>query len=207
AGRVRARGQPRPGRAGPDARGLRAVRHPAARRCRVHEAVPAGIRDAAAQMVRGRGAGHAYPWDVLEDCSFPSRVRGHGLRTVTLAASYHSTRAATPLHPLGPRWLDAADPFGSAAATLRAAGLKVRTQVLAAVREHAPGVPVTLHGHPDPWATGASPGLTPTAAADVDAVLVPCWPVAQATADMVARPPPPAPPPPPFFPLCPPPPP
>ncbi len=315
-------------------------------------------------MVRGRVAGHAYPWDVLEDCSFPSRVRDHGLRTVTLAASYHSTRAATPLHPrhqvvtadyaalyrpvreqawqdrrltpLGPRWLDAADPFGSAAATLRAAGLKVaawivlthnsrlgaanpdlavvncfdesypyalcpsheevreyaatlaaealldapvdevslegcgqlglthrnhhektddawtpyagrllsvcccavcrgawrglgldpdrtvgglraavraeaegeestvegldevlaarhaaadslRAQVLAAVREHAPGVPVTLHGHPDPWATGASPGLTPTAAADVDAVLVPCWPVAPATADMVAR--------------------
>ncbi|WP_436531700.1 hypothetical protein [Actinoplanes sp. HUAS TT8] len=49
----------------------------------------------------------------------------------------------------------------------------LRAQVLAAVRP----LPVTLHAHPDPWATGPSPGLTPTAAADVDALLVPCWPL------------------------------
>src|SRR5207248_2932186 len=87
-----------PGRARPDARELRAVRDPGARRRRVHEAVPPRLRDAATEMV-GRVAGHAYPWDVLEDCSFPSRVRDHGINTVTLAAAYHSTRAATPLHP------------------------------------------------------------------------------------------------------------
>jgi hypothetical protein len=46
---------------------------------------------------------------------------------------------------------------------------------------------VTLHAHPDPWATGASPGLTTTAAAEVDAVLVPCWPTTAATAEVVAR--------------------
>jgi hypothetical protein len=313
---------------------------------------------------KGRVSGHAYPWDVLEDSSFPSRVRDHGLDTVTLAAAYHSTRAATPLHPrhqvvtadyaalyrpvheeawkdrrltpLGPRWLDDDDPFGAAVTILREAGLKVaawivlthnsrlgaansdvavvncfdesypyalcpsheevreyaatlaaealrdlavdevslegcgqlglthlshhektddawtpyaqrllsvcccaacrgawrglgldpdrtvgglraavraeaegeestvegldevlatrhaatdmlRAQVLAAVREQAPGAPITLHGHPDPWVTGASPGLTPTAAGDVDAVLVPCWPVASSTADVVAK--------------------
>ncbi len=37
-------------------------------------------------------------------------------------------------------------------------------------------LPVTLHAHPDPWATGPSPGLTAAAADDVDALLVPCWP-------------------------------
>ena len=47
----------------------------------------------------------------------------------------------------------------------------LRAQVLAALRS----LPVTLHAHPDPWATGPSPGLTPTAADDVDALLVPCW--------------------------------
>ncbi len=312
----------------------------------------------------GRIAGHAYSWDVLDDPAFISRVREIGVDTVTLAASYHSTRAATPRHPthqvitadyaalyrpvreeawkerrlapLAPRWLDEPDPFGTAARTVRDAGLKVaawivlthntrlgaanpdvavvncfgqsypyalcpsheevreyaatlaaealrdvevdevsleacgqlglthlnhhektddawtpyaqrllsvcccaacrgawrglgldpdrtvgglraavraeaegeeagvegldevlaarhaaadalRAQVLAEVREQAPGVPLTLHAHPDPWVTGASPGLTPTAAADVDAVLVPCWPTAPTTADLVSR--------------------
>ena len=41
---------------------------------------------------------------------------------------------------------------------------------------HQPNASVTLHAQADPWATGPSPGLTPTAAADVDAVLMPCWP-------------------------------
>jgi hypothetical protein len=63
----------------------------------------------------------------------------------------------------------------------------LRRQVLASVADVAPGVPVTLHGHPDPWATGASPGLTATAAAEVDAVLVPAWPTTAATAEVVAR--------------------
>ncbi|WP_203935447.1 hypothetical protein [Planosporangium mesophilum] len=312
----------------------------------------------------GRIAGHAYPWDVLGDPDFVGRVREIGVDTVTLAAAYHSTRAATPLHPahqvvtadhaalyrpvreeawrgsrlapLGPRWMAEPDPFATAAASLRAAGLTVaawivlthntrlgaanpdlavvncfgdaypyalcptheevrgyaatlaaealrgvpvdevsveacgqlglthlthhektdgawtpyaqrllsvcccaacragwrergldpdrvvcglraavhadalgepsdvddldevlaarhaatdalRARVLARVREEAPGAPVTLHAHPDPWVTGASPGLTPTAAADVDAVLVPCWSPQPATADLVAR--------------------
>lgn len=48
----------------------------------------------------------------------------------------------------------------------------LRRQVCAAVREHAPGIPITLHAHPDPWATGRAPGLTATAASDVDIVLI-----------------------------------
>ena len=309
-----------------------------------------------------RVAGHAYPWDVLGDPDFPGRVRDLGIGTVTLAAAYHSARAATPLHPAhqtvladyaalyrpvresawggrrlvpkSPQWMDEPDPFGAAAAGLRAAGLRVgawivlthntrlgaanpdlavvncfgerypyalcprheevreyaatlagealhgvevdevsleacgqlglahlchhektddawtptaarllsvcccaqcrsawrragldpvefvdrlkaavraeavgkgstmdgldvalaerhtatdmlRAEVLAAVRQAAPNATVTLHGHPDPWATGASPGLTASAPGDVDAVLVPCWPTNEASADLV----------------------
>jgi hypothetical protein len=60
---------------------------------------------------------------------------------------------------------------------------ELRRQVLAVL----PAVPVTLHAHPDPWATGPSPGLTPTAEDDVDALLVPCWPTTEASAELVAQ--------------------
>lgn len=63
---------------------------------------------------------------------------------------------------------------------------RLRAEVLAAARLAAPGAPVVLHANPDPWATGASPGLTPTAAADADALLVPAWPTAPGTAETVA---------------------
>lgn len=48
----------------------------------------------------------------------------------------------------------------------------LRGQVLAAMgpRDH-----VVLHGHPDPWVTGALPGLTPAAGKDVQGIVVPCW--------------------------------
>jgi hypothetical protein len=304
--------------------------------------------------------GHAYPWDVLGDPTFAERVAGHGLPEVTLAAAYHSTRAATPLHthhqvieagyaalyrpvrepvwrsrrlrPRPPIWTTDADPFGAAVEALRSSGLRVSAWIVlthstrlgsefgelavtncygdrysyalcpahAEVREYAatlaaeavagvlvdgvsleacgqlglshnshhektegawtpaaarllsvcccggcrsawtarglepdeviavlraavvaeadggsgelpeamaaellavrhrsadllraevleqlPGVPVTLHAHPDPWATGASPGLTAAAAEQVEAILVPAWPTDPATADEV----------------------
>jgi hypothetical protein len=62
----------------------------------------------------------------------------------------------------------------------------LRGQVLAALREVQPDAELTLHAHPDPWATGASPGLTPSAADDVDALLVPCWPTTEASVEVVA---------------------
>ena len=102
--------------------------------------------------------GHAYPWDVLGDPDFADRVRGLGLTEVTLAAAYHSTRAASPLHPrhqvveaphaalyrpvrpavwggrrlqpLGPAWMSEPDPFGAAAETLRHAGLRVSAWIV-----------------------------------------------------------------------------
>ncbi|MFJ8044077.1 hypothetical protein ACIRBX_26605 [Kitasatospora sp. NPDC096147] len=60
-------------------------------------------------------------------------------------------------------------------------------QVTAAVRTAAPGATVTLHAHPDPWATGPSPGLTANAAGLADALLVPCWPTGQESAELVRR--------------------
>jgi hypothetical protein len=300
-------------------------------------------------------AGHAYPWDVLGDPSFAARVADLGIRDVTLAAAYHSARAATPLHPshqlidaryaalyrairpeswpgrlrpLAPDWVPD-DSFALAAQALHAASLRVSAWVVlthntrlgttypdvavvncfgdrypyalcparAEVREYAatlaaeavrnlplagisleacgqlgldhnshhektagawtplvarllsiccctacqalwsargldaaevlttlrtsvtaesdlpedlaaellatrhaatdelraqvlaalPDLPVTLHAHADPWATGASPGLTPTAAKTVDALLVPAWSTDPATAGEVAR--------------------
>jgi hypothetical protein len=304
--------------------------------------------------------GHAYPWDVAGDPAFVERVAELGLTDVSLAAAYHSARAATPLHPrhqlvhahyaalyrpirepawqyrrLRPRspdWMCTADPFGDAAEALRRAGLNVhawivlthntrlgqifgelavtncfgdrypyalcpaseevreyaarlaresvaevplagisleacgqlgldhnshhektgdawtpnaarllsvccctacraawaargldpsevigalrtavvddgglpeaivteiltarheatdlmRADVLDVLAQYAPNVPVTLHAHPDPWATGASPGLTAAATKAVDALLVPAWSTDPASANVIA---------------------
>ncbi|MFD7225954.1 hypothetical protein [Streptomyces sp. NPDC056730] len=40
-----------------------------------------------------------YPWDVLGDPDAPARIADLGVRQVTLASAYHSTRALTPRHP------------------------------------------------------------------------------------------------------------
>ncbi|GAA2698301.1 hypothetical protein GCM10010412_093890 [Nonomuraea recticatena] len=42
---------------------------------------------------------YVYPWDVVGDPAAPGRIAALGVDAVALAASYHSTRAATPLHP------------------------------------------------------------------------------------------------------------
>jgi hypothetical protein len=44
--------------------------------------------------------GYAYPWDVIGDPAFQARVERLGVSEISLAASYHGARAATPLHPL-----------------------------------------------------------------------------------------------------------
>ena len=103
-------------------------------------------------------SGHAYCWDVLGDPAFADRAAALGLDTVTLAAAYHSVRAATPLHPrhrvveasyaalyrpvrdaawrgrrltpLAPTWIDAPDPMRAAAAALRERGLGVTAWVV-----------------------------------------------------------------------------
>jgi hypothetical protein len=63
-------------------------------------------------------------------------------------------------------------PFASELLAVRQAATDaLRAEVLAGL-----SVPVILHAHPDPWVTGSSPGLTPTAGADVAALVVPAWP-------------------------------
>ncbi|WP_163572423.1 hypothetical protein [Fodinicola feengrottensis] len=49
------------------------------------------------------------------------------------------------------------------------------------------GLRLTLHADPDPWTTGALVGLTPTSAADVDAVVVPAWQPGERSLDAVRR--------------------
>ncbi|MEV5982429.1 hypothetical protein [Streptomyces sp. NPDC052114] len=46
-----------------------------------------------------RAAAFLYPWDVVGDPDAPARLAALGVRQVTLAAAYHSTRALTPRHP------------------------------------------------------------------------------------------------------------
>ncbi|HEX2130839.1 MAG TPA: hypothetical protein VHH15_04710 [Actinophytocola sp.] len=89
------------------------------------------------------------------------------------------TRPAAAAHPSG------AEPLPGEAellATRHAAADELRAAVLAGL-----DVPVTLHAHPDPWATGSSPGLTEAAVLDVSALVVPAWPTDPSTADVVVH--------------------
>jgi hypothetical protein len=104
-------------------------------------------------VVTTKSIAHAYPWDLVDDPAAAERIAGLGVDAVALAASYHTVRAATPLHPrhrlvdarhaalylpvrqevwrgrrlvpAGPSWVDGDDPYGAASAALRGAGLPV----------------------------------------------------------------------------------
>jgi len=108
-------------------------------------------------------------------------------RTAWRAAGLDDGRVVAELRAAVRSGQSTVEGLGAVLGARHAATDALRAEVLAAVRSAAPDAFVTVHGHPDPWATGASPGLTPTAAADVDAVLVPCWPTTPASADLVAR--------------------
>lgn len=106
-----------------------------------------------------RASAFLYPWDVNGDPDAPARIAELGVRQVTLAAAYHSTRALTPRHPRhrvvtaehaavlyppGDRWAGRVphphpagdwapgDAHGEASAALAAAGLEVHTWVVLA---------------------------------------------------------------------------
>jgi hypothetical protein len=59
----------------------------------------------------------------------------------------------------------------------------LRAEVLAAI---GTGARIVLHSSPDPWATGALPGLTPAAGKDAACVVVPAWQPDQNSIDLVA---------------------
>ncbi|MFH8394936.1 hypothetical protein [Streptomyces sp. NPDC018036] len=107
-----------------------------------------------------RASAFLYPWDVDGDPGAAARTAALGVRQVTLASAYHSTRALTPRHPrhrivtaehaavLYPvdeaRWRGRSlrpypagdwapgDAYGEAAAALAGAGLDVHTWVVLA---------------------------------------------------------------------------
>ncbi|MEV7968507.1 hypothetical protein AB0O34_21345 [Sphaerisporangium sp. NPDC088356] len=71
------------------------------------------------------------------------------------------------------------------AATLLAVRHDAADELRHQVVEALPGLRVSLHGSPDPWATGANPGLTPHAGKGVDTVVVQCWPTGPESPDRV----------------------
>ncbi|WP_055568584.1 hypothetical protein [Streptomyces atriruber] len=106
-----------------------------------------------------KAAAFLYPWDVVGDPEAPERLARLGIRQVTLAAAYHSTRALTPRHPRhrvvtaahaavlyppGDHWQGRelrpyaaggwapGDAYGEAAQALRDAGLDVHSWVVLA---------------------------------------------------------------------------
>jgi hypothetical protein len=77
---------------------------------------------------------------------------------------------------------------GSLTATLLATRQRSVDALRAAVLDRVgSGQRVVLHGALDPWVTGALPGLTPTAAGDVDAVVLQNWAPGQASVHSVAE--------------------
>ncbi|SDK68523.1 hypothetical protein SAMN05428985_105272 [Nocardioides sp. YR527] len=100
----------------------------------------------------------------------------------TVAALREATGAAPSGATVDPTALDAI------LASRHAAADELRHRVIAAVREAAPEITeIGLHAQPDPWATGASPGLTPTTADDVDLVVSFCWPTTAASVETGRR--------------------
>ncbi|WP_407286084.1 hypothetical protein [Streptomyces sp. BP-8] len=107
-----------------------------------------------------RTAAFLYPWDVVGDPAAAERLAGLGVRQVSLASAYHSTRALTPRHPrhrivtarhaavyyppdparwagreLRPYvqdWTAGPDAFGAAARALADAGVEVHSWVVLA---------------------------------------------------------------------------
>jgi len=118
-----------------------------------------------------RSVGYAYPWDYVGDPAAAPRAADLGLDAVAVAASYHATRAATPLHPHHrifeaehaacyvpvreqvwrghrlvphlPAWDPDGDSFGNACRQLTAEGLQVQAWIVL-THNSALG-----RGHPD----------------------------------------------------------
>lgn len=64
----------------------------------------------------------------------------------------------------------------------------LRAEVIRAARAAAGRSPrIILHAQPDPWETGALPGLTATAPGDVDTVVAQCWATDAASVQNAAR--------------------
>ncbi|EGD41250.1 hypothetical protein NBCG_04471 [Nocardioidaceae bacterium Broad-1] len=152
------------------------------------------VLEACGQLGFGHGGHHektdgAYDdatQELLSICCCPACREDWTDRGLDAEATVTVLRAATGANPSGepvdPRALEVILESRHAAAD------ELRHRVIAAVREAAPGVAeIALHAQPDPWATGASPGLTPTTADDVDLVVSFCWPTTEASVETGRR--------------------
>ncbi|MFC6085974.1 hypothetical protein [Sphaerisporangium aureirubrum] len=126
------------------------------------------------------GAYDARARRMLSVCCCPACTAGWAARGIDPERTVRDLRAAVRSreHDL--------DPAVAAAvlAVRHEAADELRHEVVAALPG---GLRVTLHGTPDPWATGANPGLTPQVGKEVDAVVVPCWPPGQDSAERVRQ--------------------
>jgi hypothetical protein len=116
----------------------------------------AAVRSAADQILAGRGAEQSAP------SGDPGRVSRGDPGTISLG-------------DLGILPSDMADVLLSVRAAL---ARRFLSEVIASVREAAPGQPVLVHAHPDPRATGANPGHDPAVLlgpGGADGIVLACW--------------------------------
>lgn len=126
---------------------------------------------------------------LLSVCCCPACRRGWRARGLDPGATVLALRAAACrlLHDDDADSGIDAGVLDAVLAARAAATTALRREVIAALRETRPGVRVVLHGHPDPWRTGAAPGLgqvrgdgpgadaIETALGEVAEVVLPCW--------------------------------
>lgn len=152
------------------------------------------ILEACGQLGFGHGGHHektdgaydAATQQLLSICCCPACQEDWAARGLDAEASVAALRAATGADAAGAT-VDATT-LDTILASRHAAADELRHRVIAAVREASPDiVEVALHAQPDPWATGASPGLTPTTADDVDLVVSFCWPTTEASVETGRR--------------------
>ncbi|MFI5627194.1 hypothetical protein ACIA03_27300 [Nocardioides sp. NPDC051685] len=152
------------------------------------------ILEACGQLGFGHGGHHektdgaydAATQDLLSICCCPACREDWAARGLDAEATVAALRAATGPDDAGAT-VDAAA-LDTILASRHAATDELRHRVVGAVREAAPDIAeIALHAQPDPWATGASPGLTPTTADDVDLVVSFCWPTTEASVETGRR--------------------
>ena len=132
------------------------------------------------------GAYDAATEELLSICCCPACREDWAARGLDPEATVAALRAATGAHPAGATVDTAA--LDAILASRHTAADELRRRVIAAVREAAPDIAeIAVHAQPDPWATGASPGLTATTADDVDLVVSFCWPTTEAAVETGRR--------------------
>ncbi|MDH2424020.1 hypothetical protein [Sphaerisporangium sp. TRM90804] len=152
----------------------------------VREAPPAGVLlEACGQLGADHGGRHdktdgaydARARRMLSVCCCAACRTGWAGRGVDADRVVRDLRAAVRSreHDLDPATL----------ATLLAVRHEAADELRNRVCDTLPGLPVALHGSPDPWATGANPGFGANAGKDVDAVVVPCWPTGPESPEIV----------------------